>query len=379
MGRIASMTTKIFLPPRNHLKAVLAAGIIIVAGVILGLIEIVHIQEMSSTIGIAVFALLPFLINLVLIGAGIFLWRSQFEGKEMLRVAGWVVLGMVVMGLLATWTITHQNIRGHPFDHTQFVTVNNLSAGGLVGFVIGWYDALSSRYQNEVETERARLEFLHSSLRHNVLNGLNIILGNAELIEDRDEDVNNDQLEEIRHRGEDLVRFTEATNALMENFLGRPDMITRPINLSDTLMEEVEAAREQYKQAEFSLDVPEDLYIEGDDFISELVGNLLSNAVEHNDKPTPKVSITACRFDDTVRVQVADNGPGIPGEKKERMLEWNVKGAESSGTGLGLPIANTVVDRYGGSLWIDDNEPRGTEVKVELPVASPSDGTPSND
>jgi signal transduction histidine kinase len=74
-----------------------------------------------------------------------------------------------------------------------------------------------------------------------------------------------------------------------------------------------------------------------------------------------------------VIVRVADNGPGIPDEEKDRVLEWNVKGADSPGTGLGLAIANTVAERYGGTLWIEDNDPGGTVMNVELPLTSRTD------
>jgi signal transduction histidine kinase len=322
---------------------------------------------MSSSLCIAAFARLPLPIIVVLVGAGVVLWRSKFEGREALRIAGWVVLVMTTIGLLAVWIITHQNIRGRSFVHAPFVLVNNLSAGGLIGFLIGWYDVLRLRYQNQAETERARLEFLHGSLRHNVLNGLNIILGTVHGLDGKVDAAHDDALETIRKRGEELTRFTEATNALMANFLDRPDTYTRPIDLSATLTEEVEKARTQYDHAEFSMEVPDDVYIEGDDFVAELFWNLLSNAVVHNDKPTPVVSVTSHRTDEAVVVRVADNGPGIVDGEKERVLKWNVKGVDSPGTGLGLSIANTVAGRYGGTLWIEDNEPEGTALHVKLP------------
>jgi signal transduction histidine kinase len=205
------------------------------------------------------------------------------------------------------------------------------------------------------------------------MNGLNIILGNVDSLEAQLDDTDTSQLETIRNRGEELTRFTEATKASMENFLAPLDTSSRPINLSAALSEEVQKARKQYDTAEISVEVPDEIYIEGDDFVSELFSNLLSNAVVHNDKPTPKASVTARRSDGTVIVRVADNGPGIPDEEKDRVLEWNVKGADSPGTGLGLAIANTVAESYGGTLWIEDNDPGETVMNVELPLTSRTD------
>lgn len=360
-------------------KRALGGGIVLAVGVLLGGIELFHLREMSSTIAMAVFSVLPFLTDLVLIGVGIRLLGSQFDGDETLRIAGWVLLGMAVLGSLVVWTITHQHSRGRPFSHAQFVTVNNLSVGGVVGFSVGWHDALRRRYRRDAETERARLEFLHSALRHNVFNGLNIILGYADLLEDRTEADGRDYLETIRNRGEELVRFTEATNALLANFLDRSVGTVRPLHLSSVLEREVASARAEFEHAAFSLTVPDDVYVEADELFAELVANLLSNAVLHNDKPTPRVSITARRGDDCVRIGVADNGPGIPDEQKTRMLEWNVSGPGSPGTGLGLAIADTLADRYGGTLWIADNEPTGTVLNLELPAADHRDGPEGTD
>lgn len=354
----------------NRLKSLLGIGIIMTAGVLMGIAELHHIQKMSSSLGIAVFALLPFIIDIGLVATGVVLWQSRFEGDEIVRITAWVLLGMAVMGVLATWTITHQNIRGRPFAHAPFVTVNNLSAGGLIGFVIGWYDTLRRRYEAQVETERARLEFVHSSLRHNVLNGLHIILGHADILEDKAGDSDGHSLAAIRNRSEELTRFTEATSALMANFRDQTEISTRPIHLSTVLTDELETAQQQYEDAELSGDLQDDVYIEGDEFVGELFYNLLTNALVHNDKPTPEVSVSAHRTDGTVSVRIADNGPGIPDEEKERMLEWNVKGPESPGTGLGLPIAATVAERYDGSLRIEDNDPQGTVITVELPTTS---------
>lgn len=358
---------------RERLQAILGLGTILTAAVLMAIVELQHIQKMSSTLGIATFALLPFVINLGLIGAAIVLWRSQFFGREILRIAAWVLVGMVVIGLLATWTITHQNIRGRPFAHTPFVTVNNLSADGLIGFLMGWYDGHRRHHQHQVETERARLEFLHSSLRHNLLNGLTIIQGNADLLDEKFENDATPRLEQIHARAKELTKFANATDALLSNFRDTTDTSTRPINLTTVLTEELSKIRKQFTEAEFTVDVPNEVFVTGDDFLAELVSNLLRNAVEHNDKSTPVVSISARQSNGSVVLTVADNGPGIADNRKERVLEWNVKGSESGGTGLGLAIANTVVERYDGMLWIEDNQPEGTAVKAELPSATLSE------
>jgi signal transduction histidine kinase len=97
--------------------------------------------------------------------------------------------------------------------------------------------------------------------------------------------------------------------------------------------------------------------------------NLLQNAIQHNQKAVPEVTVSAEEADDSVRVRIADNGPGIPESRKDEIFARGEKGLESAGTGLGLYLVETLVDRYGGDVWVEDNEPEGAVFIVELPIA----------
>jgi signal transduction histidine kinase len=100
--------------------------------------------------------------------------------------------------------------------------------------------------------------------------------------------------------------------------------------------------------------------------------NLLNNAVQHSDRDEPTVVVSAETEagGDWVVVRVADDGPGIPADRKETVFGKGEKGLESEGTGLGLYLVYTLVDHYGGSVWIEDNDPRGSVFVVRLRLAS---------
>jgi signal transduction histidine kinase len=103
--------------------------------------------------------------------------------------------------------------------------------------------------------------------------------------------------------------------------------------------------------------------------ISSVFRNLLKNAIQHNDKDTAEVTISVNNYDDTVTVNVADNGPGVPDGRKETVFGKGEQGLDSSGTGMGLYLVNTLVSAHSGGVWIDDNEPEGAIFTVELPTA----------
>jgi signal transduction histidine kinase len=70
-----------------------------------------------------------------------------------------------------------------------------------------------------------------------------------------------------------------------------------------------------------------------------------------------------------VVVRVADNGPGVPDDRKEAVFGRGEKGLRSTGTGLGLYLVDTLVDSYGGRVRVEDNDPEGAVFVVELPLA----------
>jgi signal transduction histidine kinase len=100
--------------------------------------------------------------------------------------------------------------------------------------------------------------------------------------------------------------------------------------------------------------------------LSSVFGNLLNNAIQHNDTEAPRVSVTVETTAETVVVRVADNGPGIPVDRRDEVFGRGEKGLDSAGTGVGLYLVDRLVDAYGGSVAIEDNDPEGAVFVVEL-------------
>ncbi|MHA1569269.1 MAG: ATP-binding protein, partial [Alphaproteobacteria bacterium] len=69
----------------------------------------------------------------------------------------------------------------------------------------------------------------------------------------------------------------------------------------------------------------------------------------------------------TVRIEIADNGRGIPKEYRSRLFEPYFS-TKKMGTGLGLAIVHRIVQDHGGSIQLMDNQPKGTLVVIELPL-----------
>jgi signal transduction histidine kinase len=91
------------------------------------------------------------------------------------------------------------------------------------------------------------------------------------------------------------------------------------------------------------------------------------------------VRVTAQGLPDAVVFGVADRGRGVPADKHERIFErfGQVDASdarEKGGTGLGLPIARSIVEQHGGRIWVDSEAGRGATFWFTLPAASALEG-----
>jgi signal transduction histidine kinase len=113
------------------------------------------------------------------------------------------------------------------------------------------------------------------------------------------------------------------------------------------------------------------------DRLSQVFTNLIDNALKH----TPaggRVIIRAQRVGDALEITVADTGKGIDPIEVERIFErfYQVDKARTGGAGrgigLGLAIANEIVEKHGGTLSVQSQPGQGSTFTVRLPVANPA-------
>lgn len=119
-----------------------------------------------------------------------------------------------------------------------------------------------------------------------------------------------------------------------------------------------------------------ELWVEGDtDLLRRVLENLLDNAIRY----TPSGGTVELRVADagaSARLSVADGGPGIPEDQRQRIFEKYAqlerkvdKAQHRFGRGIGLAFVKMVVDAHGARIAVVDNQPRGTCFEITLPKA----------
>ena len=103
----------------------------------------------------------------------------------------------------------------------------------------------------------------------------------------------------------------------------------------------------------------------------QLFQNLISNGLKYRSEQPPRIHVSAERQDGMVRIAVKDNGIGIAPKYHKQIFGVfkRLHGTSISGTGIGLAICQRVVDRYGGKIWVESQEARGSTFYFTLPMA----------
>jgi PAS domain S-box-containing protein len=244
---------------------------------------------------------------------------------------------------------------------------------GVLTHFVGFQRDITARKEAQLELgiERDRLALLNQVVRHDIRNDMAVILGWGEQIREQVPDQSREDLLRVLNTARHTKQLTESVADLVE-ILGEDDPSLSAVSLTETLREEIERARTTFAYRSDQVTItgdetlPEDLDVKATSLLSSVFGNLLNNAVFHNDKAQVEIDVSVEQRESTVLVRIADNGPGVSDSSKRSVFGRGQKGLESPGSGLGLYLVDNLVETYGGSVWIEDNDPEGAVFCVEL-------------
>jgi PAS domain S-box-containing protein len=156
---------------------------------------------------------------------------------------------------------------------------------------------------------------------------------------------------------------------------GRLEIRREPIPWAQFVQELVHLHHTAVSERRFHLNVPNtDAVVFGDcDRLEQVLGNLLENAVKYSPEGS-EIFVNVEDRGDQIVTSVCDRGIGIPTDELAQVFERFHRGRHVSSTnygglGLGLYITKQIVDRHGGSIWVESKEGSGTTFFFSLPVA----------
>lgn len=306
--------------------------------------------------------------------AGYWLDAAEISDTRYPRILGWCLGGLLVFsGLNAVLAAT---VPAETWTDAVAWLRWAVALGAGVGLLIGVLEARAIEQavaaeraevrSEQLERRRDTLDYLNGVLRHEVLNSATAIQGYGTRILEETSDLD----EETRRwvgivldEADELSRVIDDVRVLLRRTTDDHEL--HRVDLACVVADEVRKLRHRWPSVVVETSVPDDAEVRADDMLPRLFGNLLANAVEHNDAETPRVRIDADVGEAAVEVEVSDNGPGIPDEELDSLFERG----SSHGTahGLGLYLVDELLESYGGTVELAETGPDGTTFRVTLP------------
>ncbi|MCX7849967.1 ATP-binding protein [Thermus sp.] len=229
-----------------------------------------------------------------------------------------------------------------------------------------------------LEADRLKGEFI-AAVSHELRTPLAVIMGLAELL--REEGLSPSAQESVDLILESAFRLKTMVDNLLDTSrleAGRFEVAKRPVNLKPLLQELARSFQgvARLSGVDFQVELGELPLLEADpDRLVQVVGNLLSNAFKFT-PPGGQVRLRARPEGESLLLEVADTGPGIPQEELPRLFQRyarakNARARGVSGTGLGLFISKHIVEAHGGRIEVESEEGKGSLFRVILPLYGP--------
>ncbi len=241
--------------------------------------------------------------------------------------------------------------------------------GGEIGHLAERFNEMAARLAESEERER---HFL-MSVSHELRTPLTAIRGHVDALRDGlvdDPDLIQASLDVVAAESSRLERLVGDVLDLAKLRAHRFTVLTEEVDMGRLVEQAYTSFAEEARRREIDYRLVENgeaptIMTDGDRVL-QVITNLLSNAL-HWTPDGGRVEVGVETRNGTVSVDVADSGPGITPEQRERIFRPFVSG-DTHGTGLGLPIARELARALGGRVELDSDVRRGSRFRLVLPA-----------
>jgi Na+/proline symporter/nitrogen-specific signal transduction histidine kinase len=228
------------------------------------------------------------------------------------------------------------------------------------------------------ELDRLKDEFV-STVSHELRTPLTSVRAFSEILHD-----NADMGQEERQKYLDImVKETERLTRLINEVLdlakiesGRADWYMENIDLTEVLREAVVSTSQLFREKSVAIvemlpTFPIQIFADRDRII-QVVINLLSNAAKFSPSEEGVVTVRLYFKEREIRVEVADNGPGIHPDEQQKIFEkfkqiTDLRNGKPKGTGLGLAICRRIIEYHNGNIWVESIPGEGSKFIFSFP------------
>lgn len=256
-------------------------------------------------------------------------------------------------------TLNVYSSRTNAFSHEEREAMRHF--GSIITY------ALESVEQGQkIQQERNRLEFINRLLRHNLLNSLNVVEARLDMLDGRVDYEVLSELETASDRTREMIDFVKTIQQAADVIGRGKHQELRPRDIGSVLEARVTSAQQAYPEATYHFGSAPSVDVVADSLLEEVLDNVLFNAVQHNPDDDPTVWVDTTVDAESVTVSIADDGPGIPDDRASTLFDQTTTEFDDPDSGFGLYLVEEIVDSYGGTIRVEENEPDGTVFRMRF-------------
>lgn len=283
---------------------------------------------------------------------------------------GWFLSGLTLQPIQRI-TQTAREI-GEKRDFSQRVKYQG--PNDEVGQLANTFNAMLSRLQDAFQKVEHALEMQRNfvaDVSHELRTPLTTLRGNLGLLRKNPPaplDVQVDILNDMVDESDRLIRLVNELLLMARADTGR-NLANEPVQVTELLEESCRQMKQIDPRIVLHQEISPDLIIRGDrDAIKQILLIGLDNAIKHSNS---EIQVNAKSIGTEVEIHIKDQGEGIPADKLNHVFDRFYRGNEDTaimpGYGLGLSIAKALVEKMGGSIHLESELTKGSELIIKFP------------
>lgn len=307
-----------------------------------------------------------------------------FAGIAALAIFGykkrWIGISGAISSFILYFVITidpaSELIYGARFDRQVSFVITFVSLFGIIYFfnyLTYQYDLLVQSQNEELTKTNEELDRFVYTASHDLKAPLNSVTGLVSIIKLTDDPAEIKSIVPLIEKSVDSLRhFISEVGDYTRNT--RTEIVYETIRLH-SLVEEIHTTlqfHEKVKLIEWRNELDKDLSVRSDPYRLRIsLTNLLANGIKYADtsKANPFLAIRGTITNNTLTIQIEDNGIGIAADKLPKLFQMFYRATEKeAGSGLGLYIAKGAVEKLKGRIEVKSVFKEGTTFTITLPV-----------